>query len=190
MLDWPKLVASLDRPKERVMTAKSCVLEGRLWLLIVGACLSGVAHAADDAVRVQSIEVAVSQAGPVLLLKAGNRAIPVFVDATVAESIHAALSGGKTRRPFTHDLMHSVLSAYDGRVTQVAITLKDTTYYAALTVVLRDSTKVFDSRASDAIALATHFKAPIMVSRELLETQGKPLDAPASKPPMGTQQNI
>jgi uncharacterized protein len=172
------------------MTAKSCVQKGCLWLLIAGACLSGVGHAADDTVRIQSVEVAVSQAGPVLLLKAGNRAIPVFVDATVAESIHAALTGGKTRRPFTHDLMHSVLSAYDARVTQVAITLKDTTFHAALTVVLRDSTKVFDSRASDAIALATHFKAPILVSRDLLEAQGKALDAPAPKSPTGPQQKI
>jgi uncharacterized protein len=172
------------------MTAKSWVQNGCLWLLIVGACLSGVAHAADDTVRIQSVEVAVSQAGPVLLLKAGNRAIPVFVDATVAESIHSALTGGKMRRPFTHDLMHSVLSAYDGRVTQVTITLKDTTFYAALSVVLRDSTKVFDSRASDAIALASHFKAPILVSRELLETQGKALDAPASRTPPGPQQKI
>jgi len=122
--------------------------------------------------------VAVSEAGPVLLLKADNRAIAVFVDATVAESIHAALTGGKTQRPFTHDLMHSVLSAYDAHVSHVAITLKDNTFYAALTVVLRDSTKVFDSRASDAIALATHFKAPIMVSRELLETQGKLINVP------------
>lgn len=161
-----------------------------MWLIVLGACLSGVVHAAEDTVRIQNVEVAVSTAGPVLLLKAGNRAIPVFVDATVAESIHAALTGGKTRRPFTHDLMHSVLSAYDGRVTQVMITLKDTTFYAALTVVLRDSTRVFDSRASDAIALATHFKAPIMVSRELLETQGKALDTPASKPPSGPRQNI
>jgi bifunctional DNase/RNase len=86
--------------------------------------------------------------------------------------------------------MHSVLAAYDGRVTQVMITLKESTFYAALTVVLRDSTKVFDSRASDAIALATHFKAPILVSRELLEAQGKSLEAPALKTPIGPQQKI
>jgi uncharacterized protein len=132
-------------------------------------------------VRIQQVEVALSEAGPVILLKAENKAIPVFVDVTVAESIHAALSGGKLRRPFPHNLMHSILTAYDGRVTHVSITLKDTTFYAALTVVLRDSTKVFDSRASDAIALATHFKAPIMVSRELLEKQGKVIDVPGAQ---------
>jgi len=148
-------------------------------LLLVAAWFSCLAGAAD--VRIQQVEVAISEAGPVVLLKSGNRAIPVFVDVTVAESIHAALIGGSLRRPFPHNLMHSILTAYDGRVTHVAITLKDSTYYAALTVVLKDTTKVFDSRASDAIALATHFKAPIMVSRELLEKQGKVIDVPGAQ---------
>jgi bifunctional DNase/RNase len=159
-------------------------------MLAMSAWESSMVHAAENEVRIQQVEVAVSEVGPVVLLKAENRAIPVFVDATVAESIHAALSGGRLRRPFTHDLMHSVLSAYDGRVTHVVITLKESTFYAALTVVLRDSTKVFDSRASDAIALATHFKAPIMVPRELLETAGKSLDAPGVKTPPLRQQKI
>lgn len=128
--------------------------------------------------RIQQVEVAISEAGPVVLLKSGNKAIPVFVDATVAESIHAALTGGQLRRPYTHNLMHAVLIAYEGRVTHVAITLKDNTYYAALTVVLKDTTKIFDSRASDAIALATHFKAPIMVPQELLDKQGQVIDVP------------
>lgn len=163
------------------------------WCVVLAAMLIGPAnfvHAAENEVRIQQVEVVMSEVGPVVLLKAENRAIPVFIDVTVAESIHAALSGGKTRRPYTHDLMRSVLSAYEGRVTHVAITLKDTTFYAALTVVLRDNTKVFDSRASDAIALATHFKAPIMVSRELLEKQGKALDAPAPRVPAVPQQKI
>lgn len=149
-----------------------------VWVMIIGAWTPNLVHAADSSVRIRQVEVAMSEAGPVVLLKAEGRAIPVFVDPTVAESIHAAISGGKTRRPYTHDLMHGVLNAFEGRVTHVAITLKDSTFYAALTVVLRDATKVFDSRASDAIALATHFKAPIMVSRELLEKQGQPLKVP------------
>lgn len=172
------------------MTMMKRVRCGCILMLAMSAWQSTLVHAADNPVRVQQIEVAVSEAGPVLLLKAENRAIPVFVDPTVAESVHAALTGGKTRRPYTHDLMHSVLSAYDGRVSHVAITLKDNTFYAALTVVLRDSTRVFDSRASDAIALATHFKAPIMVPRELLETQGRVLDVPGTKMPSAPQQKI
>jgi bifunctional DNase/RNase len=163
------------------MKAKSCFRRGYMLLLAMLVGQAGVLRAAEPQVRIEQVEVVVSEAGPVLLLKAGQRAIPVFVDVTVAESIHAALSGATLRRPYTHNLMHSVLSAYEGRVTQVVITLKDSTFHAALTVVLRDNTKVFDSRASDAIALATHFKAPILVPRELLETQGKAIAVPGMR---------
>lgn len=163
------------------MNMQSYIRCACLLLLAMWTWQSGALRAAEPQVRIEQVEVVVSEAGPVLLLKAGQRAIPVFVDATVAESIHAALTGGRLRRPFTHDLMHSVLSAYEGRVSQVVITLKDSTFYAALTVILRDSTKVFDSRASDAIALATHFKAPILVPRELLETQGKTIAVPGMR---------
>lgn len=163
------------------MEAHTYIWRCCMMLLALWTWHAGVAYAAQPQVRIEQVEVVVSEAGPVLLLIAGQRAIPVFVDATVAESIHAALTGGKLRRPFTHDLMHSVLSAYEGRVSQVVITLKDSTFYAALTVILRDSTKVFDSRASDAIALATHFKAPILVPRELLETQGKTIAVPGMR---------
>jgi bifunctional DNase/RNase len=160
---------------------------GLICVLVVAALATGITGAAEqqkkkDAaaapVRIQEVEVRVSEVGPVVLLKAENRMIPIFVDVTVAESIHAALTGGKLRRPFTHDLMHSVLGGFGGKVTRVAITLKGATYYADLTVVMRDTTKLFDSRASDAIALAVHFKAPIMVSRELLESAGKEITPP------------
>ena len=106
--------------------------------------------------------------------------MPIFVDAIVAESIHAALKKQKSARPLTHDLMHTVLEAFDGRVTQVSVTLKDKTFYADLTVIVGKNTKVFDSRSSDAIALAIHFKAPILVSQELLDSSGVDI------PPEGT----
>src|SRR6185503_12583973 len=85
-------------------------------------------------VRVENVEVRQSPLGPVVLLKVRNKAIPVFVDAVVAESIQSALTGKKTPRPLTHELMRTVLEAFDGKVTQVVVTLKDRTFYAALTV--------------------------------------------------------
>jgi bifunctional DNase/RNase len=133
-------------------------------------------------VRVQNVEVRASRLGPVVLLKVENRAIPIFVDVVVAESIHGALSGHKTARPLSHDLMHSILKAFDGRVSQAIVTLKDRTFYGALTVVVQNTTRVFDSRSSDAIALAIHFKAPILVSRELLDSAGVELETPDGIP--------
>lgn len=127
-------------------------------------------------VQVQRVEVRLSQAGPVVLLRVRNKAIPVFVDAIVAESIQGALSGRRFGRPLTHDLMHTVLEAFDGKVSQVVVTLKGGTFYGDLTVVMRKSTKVFDSRSSDAVALAIHFKAPILVSQDLLDSAGVELE--------------
>jgi bifunctional DNase/RNase len=96
------------------------------------------AAAAEEArVRIESVEVRVSPVGPVVLLKVRNKAIPVFVDAVVAESIQGALTGKKTPRPLTHDLMRTVLEAFDGKVTQVVVTLKERTFYAALTVTVQ-----------------------------------------------------
>jgi bifunctional DNase/RNase len=133
-------------------------------------------------VRIESVEVRVSPVGPVVLLKVRNKAIPVFVDAIVAESIQSALTGRKTPRPLTHELMRTVLEAFDGRVTQVVVTLKERTFYAALTVAVQKAPRVFDSRSSDAIALAIHFRAPILVAQELLDSQGVELDGPPAKP--------
>jgi bifunctional DNase/RNase len=127
----------------------------------------------DGQVQIREVDVRLSDHGPVVLLKAENRVIPIFVDPTVAGSIHGALTGEKLRRPLSHDLMHSILEAFGGKVTQTVITLKDGTYYGALTVVMPTTTKVFDSRSSDAIALAIHFKAPILVGRDLLESAGQ-----------------
>lgn len=129
-------------------------------------------------IRVEQVEVRLSVIGPVVLLKARNKAIPIFVDAVVAESIHGALGGQKFRRPLSHDLMHTILEAFDGKVSQAVITLKEGTYYADLTVAVGNAAKVFDSRSSDAIALAIHFKAPILVSPELLDSVGKELEQP------------
>ena len=147
------------------------------------AITAAAAESAEPArVRIENVEVRVSPVGPVVLLKVRNKAIPVFVDAVVAESIQGALTGKKTPRPLTHDLMRTVLEAFDGKVTQVVVTLKERTFYAALTVTVQRTPKVFDSRSSDAIALAIHFKAPILVPQELLDSQGVDLEGPPAKP--------
>jgi len=127
----------------------------------------------SDSVKIAEVQVRISDHGPVVLLQAEGRTIPIFVDLTVAFSIQSALNGEKLARPMSHDLMHTILEAYGGKVTQVVITLKGGTYYGALTVAFKDQVKVFDSRSSDSIALAVHFKAPILVERDLLESAGK-----------------
>ncbi len=124
-------------------------------------------------IRIADVQVRMAEQGPVVLLMAEGKAIPIFVDVTVAGSIQGALTGEKLPRPLSHDLMHTIMETYGGRVTQTVITLKGGTYYGALSVTFKGEEKIFDSRSSDSIALAVHFKAPILVSRDLLESAGK-----------------
>lgn len=131
-----------------------------------------------EQVTIADVKIRMSDHGPVVLLQAEGKAIPIFVDVTVAVSIQGALSGERLSRPMSHDLMHAILEAFGGTVTQTVITLKGGTYYGALTVAFQDNVKVFDSRSSDSIALAIHFKAPIIVGRDLLNSAGKLLEQP------------
>ena len=156
---------------------------GRSFLVVasVAFSLATASAAAEDApksmaepaeVRVQSIEVIFSQLGPVVLLKFRNKAVPVFVDSLVAGSIQGALAGQKPPRPLSHDLMHTILESLDAKVSQVVITQKDGIFYGALTILAGKTPKVFDSRSSDAIALAIRFKAPILVHQSLVDSFG------------------
>ncbi|HJS66594.1 MAG TPA: bifunctional nuclease family protein [Nitrospiraceae bacterium] len=129
--------------------------------------------ATSEQVTITDVKVRMSDHGPVVLLQAEGKAIPIFVDVTVAVSIQGALNSERLPRPMSHDLMHTILESFGGKVTQTVITLKGGTYFGALTVAFKDHVKVFDSRSSDSIALAVHFKAPIIVGRDLLNSAGR-----------------
>lgn len=129
----------------------------------------------SDPVTITDVKVRSSDHGPVVLLQAEGKVIPILVDLTVALSIQGALSGATLPRPLSHDLMHTILETFGGHVTQTIITFKEGTYYGSLTVAWRDEVRVFDSRSSDSIALAIHFKAPIIVGRDLLNSAGQVL---------------
>jgi uncharacterized protein len=153
-----------------------------LSILFLGLVLSQSTRASQqestpsDPVTIAQVEVRLSDHGPVVLLQAEGKAIPIFVDMTVAVSIQGALKGEKLPRPLSHDLMHDILQTFGGKVTQTVITLKGGTYYGALSVSLHDDVKTFDSRSSDSIALAIHFNAPIIVGRDLLNSAGQVLE--------------
>ena len=148
-----------------------CVLG---WLALPVAQASESSPPISEQVMITDVQVRMSDHGPVVLLRAEGKAIPIFVDYTVARSIQGALNGEKLPRPLSHDLMHIILNAYGGKVLRTMITLQRRTYYGALTVAVQDQVKTFDSRSSDSIALAIHFKAPIIVGRDLLESAGSP----------------
>jgi bifunctional DNase/RNase len=159
-----------------------------LWLLVFiiimiptsGTRADQNASPLNNAVTIAHVEVRLSNQGPVVLLHAEGKTIPIFVDMTVAASIQGALKGERLPRPLSHDLMHTILKRFGGKVTRTIITLKGETFYGTLSVALHDDVKTFDSRSSDSIALAILFNAPIIVGRDLLNSAGRTLEKPDS----------
>ena len=136
-------------------------------VLCLAVFLTGISPvlAEETGVEVQEVKVALVEDSLVVLLIVRDRFVPIHVDPTVAGSIHSVLSGTPTPRPLSHDLMRLILLELGAKVTRAVITLKEKTYYADLTITMGDRTWIFDSRSSDAIALALLFKAPIIVAK-------------------------
>jgi bifunctional DNase/RNase len=151
-------------------------LGGVLCFLLSSPALLSAAE--EPGVQVQEVKVALVDTSLIVLLIVDDRFVPIHVDATVAGSIHSVLSGSPTVRPLSHDLMRLILLELGAKVTRVVVTLKEKTYYADVTITMGDRTWVFDSRSSDAIALALLFKAPIIVAKPTWDSASQNWESP------------
>ena len=131
-------------------------------------------------VTIGDVRVRLSDHGPVVLLSAEGKTIPYFCRPHSGRFDSRRIDRREIAPPLSHDLMHTILEALGGRVVKTVITLKAGTYYGSLTIAFQGQEKVFDSRSSDSIALAIHFKAPILVDRAVLDAAG--MSIPDSKP--------
>src|ERR1700712_3734566 len=107
----------------------------------------------------------------VLREKSGQRLLPIWIRRLEAESIAEGLQQIQTKRPLTHDLCKSIISALGGTLQAVHITrVKDDTYYAKLLVAQYDGLVHIDARPSDSLAIAVRLNAPIFAQEMLLST--------------------
>ena len=109
---------------------------------------------------------------PIVLLKTsdGNRYLPIWIGHSEAAAILMKLQGATTPRPMTHDLVTDMLAQLDAQVVRITVTeLRDSTFYAQITVQQDGSEIDVDSRPSDAIALAIRADAPIFVADRVIE---------------------
>lgn len=109
---------------------------------------------------------------PIVLLKTveGNRFLPIWIGHPEAAAILMKLQNAATPRPMTHDLLTEILMQLDAQVVRVAVTeLRESTFYAQVTIQQDGSEIEVDSRPSDAIALAVRAEAPIFVADEVIE---------------------
>ena len=108
---------------------------------------------------------------PIVLLKTAdsNKFLPIWIGHPEAAAILMKLQGAVTPRPLTHDLITEVLGQLDAQILRITVTeLKDSTFYASITVQQNGSEIEIDSRPSDAIALAVRAEAPIFVADEVI----------------------
>ena len=109
---------------------------------------------------------------PIVLLKTvdGNKFLPIWIGHPEAAAILMKLQGATTPRPMTHDLVTDMLAQLEAQVIRITVTeLRDSTFYASITIQQNGSEIEIDSRPSDAIALAVRAEAPIFADERVIE---------------------
>lgn len=119
--------------------------------------------------------------GPVVILEAREKLVPIFVSQDQAHSIALAQRDEPFERPLTHDLFIELLRELGGAIDRVRIDdLADNTFYAKLDGEQyrtgEASRFVLDVRPSDAIAIAVRVDCPIEITDDVLDTAGQPVD--------------
>jgi bifunctional DNase/RNase len=119
---------------------------------------------------------------PVVLLKAREELIPIFVSSDQAQSMQLALEGEPFDRPLTHDLLVDMVAEFGAAIDRVRIDdVADGTFYAKIDTEQyldeRREEMVFDARPSDGIALSLRTDCPLIVSDAVVDEAGRPPDA-------------
>lgn len=131
--------------------------------------------------RIVPFGVTVDPSGtqPVLLLKTtdADRFLPLSIGHGEAIAILSELDGRASPRPMTHDLMVRMLADLDAEITRVTVTeVRDRVFHALLTVRRGDTEREFDSRPSDALALAVRVGAPMYAADAVIEERAVAAD--------------
>ena len=156
-------------------------LSSRWWVLLLAIFLFSTPPSlayAQETGKLQEMEVLGVTADPGgqarILLRSKNdkRGLSMVIGQFEAVGVALPLEGVTPPRPYTHDLILNVLRGFDATVVRAVITeLRENTYYADLVLVIDGREVVFDSRPSDAVALALRAGVPILATEEVLEAR-------------------
>ena len=113
----------------------------------------------------------------VLKEKEADRYLPIWIGQAEGDAIAMRLEGQEIPRPMTHGIMDTMIRDLGGEVERVVVSdLVDDTFFAVVKVKSGDGAIEFDTRPSDAIALAVNSGAPVFAAPEVLEKAGAELD--------------
>ena len=106
----------------------------------------------------------------ILKVEDENRYLPIWIGQPEARSILMKLQNQEFSRPLTHDLAVNLVSELGGSMEKVTVTeLRDSTFFAVISVEIDGRTVEIDSRPSDAIALAVRAGAEIFAADEVIQ---------------------
>lgn len=116
---------------------------------------------------------------PVVILRADDRVLPIWIGTSEAFAIQSALKKAEMKRPLTHDLIVYILQGFNAEVRHVHIyKLEEQTYYGNLVLVQKDDAGAdrqvikIDCRPSDAIAIAVRTQCTVYVDEEVMRVGG------------------
>jgi bifunctional DNase/RNase len=154
-----------------------------LFILLSGQNVQGAQEPASLETRVKTLLVDPNSQTPVVVLETvvDKKPLPIWIDVPEARAIALELEHVSLPRPLTHDLIRNILNSLGATLQRATITeLRNSTYFATLSLSVKEKVIQIDSRPSDAIAVALRMKAPIFVSAQVL-AKSKPLPAPSSR---------
>ena len=124
---------------------------------------------------IYGINLDLFSSSPIVILKVedDNRYLPIWIGQPEARSILMKLQSQEFSRPLTHDLTVNLVNELGGSMERVTVTqLKDSTFFATISLEIGGRTAEVDPRPSDAIALAVRSGAEIFASDEVIEEAG------------------
>jgi uncharacterized protein len=134
--------------------------------------------------KVAGIAIDAVSHNPIVLLRdtTDRRALPIWIGEAEAKAIVNALDPKSLARPMTHDLLMNIMDSWSATIERVVIhALKNSTFYAILTISHGEVKKEIDARPSDAIALALRARCPIWVMEEVILEASIPVDQDADE---------
>ena len=113
----------------------------------------------------------------VLKEKESERYLPIWIGQAEGDAIAMRLEGQEVPRPMTHGIMDTMIRDLGGEVEYVVVSdLVDDTFFAVVKVKNGDGAIEFDTRPSDAIALAVNSGAQVFAAPDVLDKAGAKLD--------------
>lgn len=116
-----------------------------------------------------------TNAGTAVFLGSGEKVFTIYIDQGMAGTISAYLARQESERPLTHNLLLSALTALGAQVERVVISdFRNGIFFARLILtaeneLMQRKIVELDARTSDGMAIAVLARAPLYVSRAVLD---------------------